>query len=500
MVHLIFALVLSVLAVPAWAQNATLVIPLCGAAGAQSPCSASNPFPTTSAGASGGTVDQGSPAAVGSAWPVTLAIGGALNSVSNPIFIGPTTGALGSGTANATTPFAAQMMVSDGTNLQRLLAPIILGDGVNGNNMESAGIWGWNGASWDKVRTDTTSGLWVQNKAALPAGSAIIGKVGIDQTTPGTTNAVVATGNVVSGATDSGNPLKVGGVYNSAIPTFTTGQRGDLQFNINGHARIQLNTGAATGADARANTVGFVNQQGQDATGVGLGMFPYVFNGTTWDRQRGDTTGAFSVGNVASGATDSGNPLKVGGVYNSTLPTYTSGQRGDLQVDTRGRLFSGIASFYTGLDGVANNAIAATPIPGDGNLVGRPLAVVNHVFNGTTWDRLRGTTNGVSAVPSSGVAGGGSFLNIAAGQATTTVKSGAGTLYAIVLNSAATATNTTTVYDNTAGSGPVIAIPAVTTATIPVTLSFGSTGLAFATGLTVVTAAANGGNMTFVYK
>jgi hypothetical protein len=44
------------------------------------------------------------------------------------------------------------------------------------------------------------------------------------------------------------------------------------------------------------------------------------------------------VGNVASGATDSGNPVKVGGVYNSTEPTLTTGQRGDLQLDNRSNL------------------------------------------------------------------------------------------------------------------------------------------------------------------
>lgn len=51
-----------------------------------------------------GTVTQGTPAAVGSAWPVTLAIGGALNAVSNPIFVSPGTGAifvLGAGSAIA---------------------------------------------------------------------------------------------------------------------------------------------------------------------------------------------------------------------------------------------------------------------------------------------------------------------------------------------------------------------------------------------------------------
>lgn len=99
--------------------------------------------------------------------------------------------------------------------------------------------------------------------------------------------------------------------------------------------------------------------------------------------------------------------------------------------------------------------------------------------------------------PAAATTGGYSFLNIAAGQATTTVKSGAGTLRAIVFNSAATATNTTTVYDNTAASGTVIAIPDVTTIDAPTTVIF---DIAFATGLTVITATANGGNMTFVYK
>lgn len=42
------------------------------------------------------------------------------------------------------------------------------------------------------------------------------------------------------------------------------------------------------------------------------------------------------VGNVASGATDSGNPLKTGGVFNTTQPTVTNGQRVDTQSTARG--------------------------------------------------------------------------------------------------------------------------------------------------------------------
>jgi hypothetical protein len=63
-----------------------------------------------------------------------------------------------------------------------------------------------------------------------------------------------------------------------------------------------------------------------------------VYNGTTWDRQRGDTTGTYAVGNIASGVADSGNPVKVGGKYNATSPTLTTGQRGDLQLDVLGNL------------------------------------------------------------------------------------------------------------------------------------------------------------------
>lgn len=47
-------------------------------------------------------------------------------------------------------------------------------------------------------------------------------------------------------------------------------------------------------------------------------------------------------GNAASAAADSGNPVKIGGVYRSTQPTLTDGQRGDLQLDSRGSVRASI--------------------------------------------------------------------------------------------------------------------------------------------------------------
>ena len=43
-------------------------------------------------------------------------------------------------------------------------------------------------------------------------------------------------------------------------------------------------------------------------------------------------------GNISSGVADAGNPVKVGGRYNTTLPTLTNGQRGDAQVSAKGQL------------------------------------------------------------------------------------------------------------------------------------------------------------------
>lgn len=92
---------------------------------------------------------------------------------------------------------------------------------------------------------------------------------------------------------------------------------------------------------------------------------------------------------------------------------------------------------------------------------------------------------------------GNSFLNIAAGQATTTVKSGAGVLVAIIFNGPATATSTMVVYDNTAASGTVIGRPLATAVVSPTAVQY---GLAFSTGLTIITATANGADMTVVYR
>ncbi len=89
---------------------------------------------------------------------------------------------------------------------------------------------------------------------------------------------------------------------------------------------------------------------------------------------------------------------------------------------------------------------------------------------------------------------GSNFRNINS-IATTTVKSGAGILRRIAINTKGAASNTATIYDNIAGSGMVIAV-IDTTASIS-TLEY---SLVFSTGLTVVTAAGTAADITVIYE
>lgn len=76
-------------------------------------------------------------------------------------------------------------------------------------------------------------------------------------------------------------------------------------------------------------------------------------------------------GNVASGATDSGNPVKVGGVYNTSAPTLTNGQRGDLQVDANANLKTR-EQYQAGAEDNTNGVIATQ---------NKPLAVPTYAWS-----------------------------------------------------------------------------------------------------------------------
>lgn len=82
-----------------------------------------------------------------------------------------------------------------------------------------------------------------------------------------------------------------------------------------------------------------------------------------------------------------------------------------------------------------------------------------------------------------------------ASNATTTIKSGAGVLKRVTVNTVGSASNTCTIYDNTAGSGTVIAVIDPTSAQGSIEYD-----LVFSTGLTIVTATGTAADLTLVYQ
>lgn len=137
---------------------------------------------------------------------------------------------------------------------------------------------------------DVGGNLLIKSSAAGTAGSPSTAVLSVQGVTSGTP--VIVGGAVASGAADSGNPVKVGGVFNTTPATLTNGQRGDLQLTA-AQQLIVSNMGLrATGADGVSNTstVAKFNDSAGNPTN-GLQIFPLGFNGATWDRSRGDTGG-----------------------------------------------------------------------------------------------------------------------------------------------------------------------------------------------------------------
>lgn len=130
-----------------------------------------------------------------------------------------------------------------------------------------------------------------------PVQVTIVGPNGAD-TTLSTSSTI--SGNVASNATDSGNPVKIGCQVQSAPMTtpgaVADGNRVNVYCNPNGSIYIAAPSGGAdAGSDARANLISLSPRTGGATTNTPLWTGGAVFNGTSWDRQRGDTTGTYVV-------------------------------------------------------------------------------------------------------------------------------------------------------------------------------------------------------------
>lgn len=121
-----------------------------------------------------------------------------------------------------------------------------------------------------------------------------------------------------------------------------------------------------------------------------------------------------SGGNVASGAADSGNPVKVGGKYNLTLPVLADGQRGDAQVDASGNFRAKlVCAFGASADALGSTVAWATG--SSSQALNLPLAVAGYKWNGTAFDRDR-KPNGTKRLPSAAASTNADFAKASAGD------------------------------------------------------------------------------------
>lgn len=165
------------------------------------------------------------------------------------------------------------------------------------------------------------------NGAVVNTGPGTAGP-GTQRVSVASDSTIQAVGNVADAATDSGNPVKVAAKYNGTQPTYSDGQRADLQVTSRGNLRIQLFDGTNSPSVATAGADDLTNS----FAALRVHAFNSYFDGSTWDRVRGSSTDGMLVdlganndvtatGNVAHDAVDSGSPVKTGGQARTTNPT-----------------------------------------------------------------------------------------------------------------------------------------------------------------------------------
>lgn len=291
------------------------------------------------------------------------------------------------------------------------------------------------------------------------AGAAIMGKVGIDQTTPGTTNGVL--GKVWDGTTTA------------------TVNSGDSGLTV--HVANTL-TGVGNNADAIAVTA---------APNAGSPVIDYLFgfNGTTWDRLQVDGSKFLKV-NCSAGCSSSASITSWGGGTLGAMANFGTTPGAVLVPGENASLFIGTVAAAAGHGTAAAGLRVELPTDGTG-VVG--LNAGTQLIGKAGIDQTTlGSTNGVSPVATT-TGGGSQTGNIAANNTTAVVvKASAGTLYSLQLSGIGSAPAYLKIYNAasaTCGSGTPVGrymIPAAATAANGAgsNIDLGPVGVAYGTGIT----------------
>lgn len=190
-----------------------------------------------------------------------------------------------------------------------------------------------NGSS-DPVSVSAANPMPVVQAGPLLAGSAAIGTVAINAALPAGANVIGAvtqsgawavTGNVAAGSTDSGNGVKISAVFNSVAPSYSSGQRADLQTDASGNLKVNIAAGSNAGGTSSNFSSAFPASGTAVGASDGTNMKPFLVDGS------GNLKVNIAAGGVAASTDNSaftagsGLGLPMMGVFNDAITSAVSG-------------------------------------------------------------------------------------------------------------------------------------------------------------------------------
>lgn len=257
------------------------------------------------------------------------------------------------------------------------------------------------------------------------------------------------------------------------------------------------------------------------STNIPAVAYMYAWNGATWDQYpkpnangqaamaastpvviASDQSSLAVIGNIADGATDSGNSVKIGCLVNTTGQTaLVTGQRTSVWCGGRGNM----GTFVAGLSGTNIATVLGLSVDSIANTsVGLYTQSFGVTYNGSTFDRIRSINNAqaagtgtqaVAIAPTSSSSGGITPVVSGSAEATHVLKASAGNLYSVYATNLTATAGFLTVINATSAPGdgaqtPLECVPLPANGNASINYSAGPPSV-FSTGITAIVTSAN---------
>jgi hypothetical protein len=242
-----------------------------------------------------------------------------------------------------------------------------------------------------------TQPVSIATAPVLVAGAAIIGKVGIDQTTPGTTNLVATNADAAIGAGTA--PAKAhiaGGVYNSTPPTLTTGQTAALQLDADGSLFANIRDALPAGTNVighvivdTAPTTAVTGTFYQTTQPVSIATMPSTaVTGTFWQATQ-PVSGTLTLGAGAAA---------IGSISNTSfIATQATGTNLHVVVDAAPTT-AVTGAFYQATQPVSIASLPSGAVTNAGTFAVQVTSAPTTAVTGTFWQATQPVSGTITAV------------------------------------------------------------------------------------------------------